>query len=120
MKEKVTCVMCPLGCEMTVYFEDEEIKKIEGYGCENGKTYAEQEVRSSKRPVMSVVRCSEGSMPTVAVVTDEPVPKDRITDVMNEIKDIVVEAPVSEGDILKEDVCGLGVNIKATRSVKKK
>ncbi len=115
----VTCIMCPLGCEVKVELEDDQIISIKGYACENGREYAEQEISSPTRTVMSVVKCVDGNFPTVSVKTSEPVKKANIDEVMSSMSEIEVKAPVDVGDIIVEDVCGSGVDIVATRKVKK-
>lgn len=118
-ERSVVCIMCPLGCEVKVEVEDGEIIGISRYGCEDGREYAEQEVSSPERIVMSVVGCLGGDLPTVSVKTSEPVRKEKIDEVMKCIRDVEVEAPVSVGDKIVEDVCGSGVDIVATRSVER-
>ena len=54
---------------------------------------------------------------TVSVKTDGPIPKTRIMDVMGEIKKIILDRPVRIGDIIADNILGLGVNLVATRSV---
>ena len=115
----VVCIMCPLGCEVKVEVKEGEIKNISKYACENGKEYAEQEVSSPTRTVMSVIKCVNGNFPTVSVKTSKPIQKDRIDDVMKSISDLEVEAPVSVGDKLLENICDSGIDIVATRKVKK-
>ncbi len=115
----VTCIMCPLGCEVKVELEDDQIISIKGYACENGREYAEQEISSPTRTVMSVVKCVDGNFPTVSVKTSEPVKKANIDEVMSSMSEIEVKAPVDVGDIIVEDVCGSGVDIVATRKVKR-
>lgn len=34
---KITCIVCPKGCEITVEVEDGTIKSINGYSCPMGK-----------------------------------------------------------------------------------
>jgi len=118
-ERSVVCIMCPLGCEVNVEVEEGVITNIKGYACENGKEYAEQEVSSPTRTVMSVVKCVNGNFPTVSVKTSEPIQKENIKDVMRAISDIEVEAPISVGDKIVKDVCGSGVDIIATRKVKR-
>ena len=118
-ERSVVCIMCPLGCEVNVEVEEGVITNIKGYACENGKEYAEQEVSSPTRTVMSVVKCVKGNFPTVSVKTSEPIQKENIKDVMRAISDIEVEAPISVGDKIVKDVCGSGVDIIATRKVKR-
>lgn len=37
MKKEMICIMCPMGCRMTVYEKDGEIK-VEGNTCPRGKS----------------------------------------------------------------------------------
>jgi len=119
MSEKIVCIMCPLGCEIEAGVKEGELVEIEGYGCEDGKEYAEQELASPKRTVMSVVKCKDGDFPTVSVKTSEPVEKEQIEEVMKALSEIEVQAPVKAGDVIMKDVCNLGIDVVATRSVKK-
>lgn len=115
--EKVTCIMCPRGCKVKVELEEEndEIKEITAYACENGKEYAIEEIKSPNRPVMTVVECEDCDMPTVSVITKEPVPKDKIYEVMKELSNLKVQSPVEIGDVVKENVADTGVDIVVTR-----
>ncbi len=119
MTEKIICIMCPLGCTVKAEVEDGEIVSIEGYGCEDGKEYAEQEITSPKRTVMSVVECKDGDFPTVSVKTSEPVEKEEIDDVMRALSEIEIQAPVKTGEVILKNVCNSGIDVVATRSVEK-
>jgi len=113
--EEVTCIMCPRGCKVQVDIEDDEIRDVRGYACPNGEEYAIEEIKCPNRTVMSVVRCEDCRMPTVTVKTENPVPKDKIDEVMEDISDIKVSPPVEIGEIIKENVAGTGVDVIVTR-----
>ncbi|ASJ10543.1 molybdopterin oxidoreductase [Thermococcus sp. P6] len=114
-KFKLTCIVCPLGCEVEVTMEDGRITKVEGCRCPRGRDYAIQEVTEPKRTVMSVVPVKGGKFPTVAVKSDRPVPKELIPKIMRELAGVELEAPVKVGEIVVENVLGTGANIVATR-----
>ncbi|WFO74863.1 DUF1667 domain-containing protein [Desulfurococcaceae archaeon MEX13E-LK6-19] len=116
---KVLCIVCPRGCEVKVVIEGGEIKSIEGNACPRGAEYAVTEVRSPKRVLMSVVKCRDGDLPVVSVKTDKPIPKDKLLEVSKYLANIEVKAPVEIGDIIVENVLGLGANIVATRPCRK-
>jgi len=118
-KFTVTCIICPLSCEIEVEMEGDKIVKITGYKCPRGEEYAREEATCPKRVIMSVVKCVGGDFPTVSVKTDKPIPKEKIFDVMKELSKVEVKAPVEIGDVILENVLGLGVNIVATRPCKK-
>ncbi len=49
--------------------------------------------------------------------TAAPVPKDLMRQVLAEIADVRVQAPVAAGQVLIGNVCGTGVPVVATKSV---
>ena len=46
-KREMTCIICPMGCSLTVEMEGEEITSISGNTCKRGAAYAEAEVEPS-------------------------------------------------------------------------
>ena len=68
----MNCIMCPLGCEMTVTIEDGAVTSVTGNTCPRGAAALRQ---------------------------------------------IAVKAPVTEGQIIVENILGLGVDIIASRSM---
>ncbi|MBQ8822875.1 MAG: DUF1667 domain-containing protein [Lachnospiraceae bacterium] len=121
MKEKreLTCIGCPMGCQITVVLKDGLVTDVSGNTCKIGDTYAREEVTNPRRTVTSILKVVDGELPVVSVKTGETVPKDRIFAVMEEINSISVEAPVSIGQVLIENVADTGVSVVATREIKK-
>ena len=112
----VTCINCPMGCRVTVRFEDGEIAAVEGNSCKRGETYARQECVEPRRMVTAVLPVKCGETPA-SVRTAAPVPKALIADVMRELSSLSLEAPVSLGEVVAADVCGTGVDVIATADV---
>ena len=112
-ERKLTCIVCPKGCDLVVSFGDDgAIENISGYTCPRGKEYAVAECTAPVRTVTSTVRCSDGTV--VSVKTDKPVPKGMIFEVMKEINRAVASGDVKIGDVIISDVCGTGANVVAT------
>ena len=109
-KINVTCIECPMGCEITVNKNGEELE-ISGNGCPRGKIYATNEVTNPKRVVTSTVRCLNGGV--VSVKTSAPVLKSEIFEIMKKINRTVANLPVRIGDVLVENITD-GVNLIAT------
>ena len=103
MKRNLTCIECPIGCEIEVALEDGKVVSVVGNGCPRGKTYAEAEVVCPKRVVTSTVRAENGEM--IPVKTDRPVRKDAIFEVMAKINSLVCKMPVALGDVLMKNIC---------------
>lgn len=115
-KKEFVCIGCPLGCNVTVEAEGKEIKNITGNTCPRGADYVTKELTDPRRIVTSLVRVSGGELPVVSVKTASDIPKDKIMDCMEILKEILLSAPVRMGDVVAENVCGTGVNVIATRT----
>ena len=42
---KLTCIGCPLGCQLLVEHHGDEAWRVRGFQCKQGKEYGVQEVR---------------------------------------------------------------------------
>lgn len=113
------CIGCPIGCQLQVKLEGNEVVEVTGNTCKKGVEYAAKECTNPTRIVTSSVCVKDGEIEMVAVKTDSDIPKEKIFDCIKELKDVVVSAPVNIGDIIIENVLGTGVNIVATRKIAK-
>ena len=112
MERKLTCIVCPLGCQLTATLNGREVVKVEGNTCPRGAEYAKNECTNPQRTVTSTVRCENGGL--VSVKTDRPIPKEKMTECMTLINKAVVKLPVAIGDVVLENV--FGSNIVATQN----
>lgn len=112
MKELI-CINCPLGCRLQV--DDKNLKdiKVTGNTCLRGVKYAVSEITAPKRMVTSSVPVQGSVVSRVSVKTNNPVPKEKIFDVLKLIKTVKATAPVRIGDVLYANICK-GVNLVAT------
>ena len=117
-KRELTCISCPMGCQMTVLMDDESIR-VTGNTCKRGEVYARKEVTNPRRVVTSTVKVNGGEFARVSVKTEKDVAKDKIFDCMKEILKAETTAPVKIGDIVITNCAGTGVTVVATREVKK-
>ena len=117
-KRELICIGCPLGCVVNVELEDGTIKDISGYSCKRGITYAQKEIINPMRIVTTTIKVTGGEKPLVSVKTKQSIPKNKIFDCMNEIRQVVVKAPIAAGDIIIENVAGTGVEVVATKDVR--
>lgn len=117
MLKKFICIICPNGCEISAELEGGEICLLEGAGCERGKEYVRQELTNPMRNIASSVLLEGGVLPLVSVRLSKPVPKNRIFDVMAEIKNARLAAPAAIGQTVIENVLGLGSDVVVTKNV---
>ena len=118
-KRELTCIGCPLGCQITVTMESGEIKEVKGNTCNRGDAYARKEVTNPTRIVTSTVSVTGGTAPTVSCKTKEDIPKDKIFEVVEALRGVTVNAPVSIGDTVLPNVAGIGVDMVATKDIGK-
>ncbi len=113
----LTCICCPMGCQITVETNGDEIISVSGNTCKRGDTYARKEITAPSRTVTTTVRVAGGAAPVVSVKTRSDIPKGQIFACIRCLKDVTVEAPVRIGDVILSDVAGTGVDIVATKNV---
>ena len=116
-KRELTCIGCPMGCQLTVTMENGEVVTVEGNTCQKGDIYARKEVVNPTRIVTSTVRITGGDKERVSCKTANDIPKDKIFEVMKDIDAATVAAPAHIGDVLIKNVAGTGVDVIATRNV---
>lgn len=119
MLREFTCIVCPNGCEIAAELDGDKIVSITGAACKRGTAYVEQELTCPKRTIASSVIVKNGELPLVSVRLNTAVPKEKIMDVMTEIKKVRLEAPVRIGDCVIENVLGLGSDVIVTKNVER-
>ena len=107
----LTCIECPIGCEISVGLDEDKIQYIRGNSCPRGRMYAEDEIICPKRILTSTVRAKNGKM--VPVKTDKPIPKNELFVAMDKIKQVTCDTPIKIGDIVIENI-SQGVNLIST------
>lgn len=105
------CINCPMGCPLEITEEDGKIV-VRGYTCKRGLEYGVSEYTAPVRTVTTLVRTSDGRV--VPVKTSVPVPKNRMFDVLERMRGIVVPADCEIGYIAEHDTLGLSADIVVT------
>ena len=115
----LTCISCPMGCQVTVEMEGDKVVRVTGNTCKRGDVYARQEVTNPTRIVTSTVKVIGGKADMVSVKTKEDIPKEKVFDCVKVLKGVEVEAPVHIGDVIVPNAAGTGIDFVATRNVEK-
>lgn len=115
MIKKITCIECPKGCSFTVDVENCKLIEVSDNECPKGIKYAKDEIENPVRILTTTVAAAGLPLRLIPVRTDSPIPKAKIFEAMAEIGKIKINQPVHIGDIIFEDLLGLGVNLIATR-----
>lgn len=116
MKEFV-CIVCPSSCRLAVSEKDGEIS-VAGNGCKRGIEHGISEYTNPMRMLTSTVAIAGGTLPRLPVIATAEVPKAKLGECLDRIYATGATAPVKCGDVLISDICGTGVDIIASRSMK--
>lgn len=116
MMREFTCIVCPNGCRLLAKEQNGKIL-VTGNRCKRGETFAAAELTHPMRTICSTVATTCSQVPVVPVRVSEEIPKEKIFDVMKEINRVVLDHPVSAGDIIIPHVLGLSADVIATSNV---
>lgn len=117
MNKTVICTVCPNGCEISVNYTTREDAVLSGYTCKRGIPYAIDECFEPKRTFTSSVKITGSDRRVLPVRTSAPIPKAKLLEAAEAIRDIVLEVPVACGDVIVENFLGTGVNLVSTMSL---
>ena len=113
MKRELTCIVCPIGCSLSVELDNGKVVSVSGNTCPRGEKYANEECTAPKRTITSTVKCDDGQL--LPVKTDRTIPKENIFECMEIINKAVAHLPIKAGDVIIEDV--FGSNIVAAKNI---
>lgn len=114
MKRNLTCIICPIGCALTADICGETVS-VTGNACPKGAQYAQNECLHPVRTVTTTLRISNRHDTMVSVKTQNPVPKEKMAEVVQTIRQCTVQAPVAVGQVVLEGV--YGTNVVITKAV---
>ncbi len=77
MIDRMTCLLCPAGCELEAREEDGRIE-VSGQECDKGAGFAESEIRNPMRNLATSVPIRGSRSRMVSVRLSGPVPRDRV------------------------------------------
>lgn len=116
MNDRLTCLLCPAGCELDVLDEDGRLQ-VRGNECDKGIAFAESEIHHPLRNLATSVPLLGTEAKMVSVRLSGPVPRERIFPILEAIARLRPQAPVFRGQVLIPCVLGTGVDVIATRTV---
>lgn len=118
-KKELVCICCPLGCSLTAEIEESGEVRISGNTCNRGADYGKKEMTNPTRTLTTTVRVRDGVLPVLSVKTQDGVPKNKVLECIQSLREVEVAAPVHIGDIVLADIAGTGVGVVATKEVPK-
>lgn len=113
---ELVCIVCPRGCTLKTQEKNGEIS-VSGNFCKRGELFAKSELTKPMRTICTTVATSFENVPVLPVRVSSDIPKNRIFDVMKAINEVTVSRRLSRGDVVIENVLGLGVDVIATSDI---
>ena len=117
VEKELVCVNCPKGCRVHIQLENGEIIHLDGYGCQKGKDYAQQETIRPMRVLTSTVRITHGIYRVLPVITSKEIPLDMCEAAMKMIRAMDISAPVVMDQVLVKNFMGTDADLIASRSM---
>lgn len=103
----MTCIVCPMGCQLEVNIENGSVTSVKGNTCPRGVKYAETESTNPQRMVTTTILCDNGEL--LPVKTDRSVKKEDVFKVMETVNNCIAYLPIKIKDVIIEDVCGANI-----------
>jgi CxxC motif-containing protein len=117
MIKRYTCIICPSGCEIEAAIEGTHVLGIQGATCQRGIEYVQNELINPQRNIATSVLVVGGCLPLASVRLTKAIPKNRIFDVMDEIKKVKLLAPVKVNQVIIKNVLNLNSDVIITKNV---
>ena len=113
-ERNLTCIVCPLGCDLKVQLDENKVISVSGNTCPRGEKYAQSECTNPQRTVTTTIKCDNGAV--LPVKTNRTIPKEKMAECMKIINSTITPLPITIGDVIIEDV--FGSNVVATKNQK--
>ena len=107
MDRQLTCIVCPMGCDLEIEIQNSKPIEVKGNTCYRGYEYAVSECTHPERTVTTTVKCSDGRF--VPVKTSSPIPKEEMFNLMKKLSEITISLPINAGDVIIKNIYGADV-----------
>jgi CxxC motif-containing protein len=109
MKKELICISCPVGCRITLEWDNTEISSLEGNQCKKGEEYAREELFSPKRIVTTT--CNTNSDLRLPVRTTKPLDIALIDPLLKKLHSLNLKIPIDLGEIIIKNYKKTGIDV---------
>jgi CxxC motif-containing protein len=117
--QNLTCIVCPLGCSLTVSGEAEDLQ-VTGNRCPRGAVYAREEIRAPKRQLTATCALAEpprNGPRRAPVKSSIPCPREQIPALLEDIYKLRLSLPIHAGDVVIAGWRDSGIDVIALRDL---
>lgn len=119
-RHEMICIVCPMSCNLEIIqAENGDILEVKRNACNRGDVYARKELTNPTRMLTSTVKITGALYERLPVITSADIPKGKMFEIMKALAHVEVNAPIKINEVIIKDVCGLGVDIVASRSMER-
>jgi CxxC motif-containing protein len=112
---EIICIMCPLACRVTVVLDDKgNVTDVTNNLCKEGEKYAIAECKFPGRILTTTILTEGSSRKLLPARTKEPIPKERLMEVMHSLSETKVKPPVKMAQVIVPNIVGTGVDMVST------
>lgn len=110
MVKELTCIVCPIGCQLKIELENDKIISVSGNTCPRGANYAETEITNPMRVITTTVRAKTGEL--IPVKTNGAVKKSKIFECMKIINSLHPDISKCDmGSVICENILESGADV---------
>lgn len=107
----IICTICPVGCEIEVTGNEEEVLSLDGNQCKRGIPYATSEFLNPERILTTTAKINNYRLNVIPVRSNKPIPKKLLMEAMDIIKKIEINGPVEMEDVVIFNIVDTGADI---------
>lgn len=112
---EIICIMCPLGCLVTVTSDDKgNVLAVANNLCKEGEKYAIAECKFPGRILTTTVLTEGSSRKLLPTKTNQPIPRERLMEVMRSLSETKVKPPIKIGQVILPNIMNTGVDLVST------
>ena len=112
--DELTCIVCPIGCRLTVEKNSDGSIAVSGNRCKRGAAYANEEFQDPRRVVTGTCAIARANASRLPVRSSSGVPIDDLASFLKAMYELRLTAPVSRGELLATDLGNTGIDLIAT------
>ncbi|MCL2180809.1 MAG: DUF1667 domain-containing protein [Treponema sp.] len=132
-KREITCIICPIGCRITIepklglrwpdietsFINLDDMYIHSGNKCYKGGQFAVTEMAAPVRTLTTTVRTIFPDKPVLPVKTNNDVPKEKIIKIIRELSGIMITEKIGIGETICANILGTGCDIIASSNLLK-
>ena len=115
---KLTCIVCPNGCELIVGKKEDGSLEVAGNLCPKGVKFAADELEHPVRTFTGTAPTVFEDFPVAPVKINREVPREQIPSVARYVNTLTLTKRYAPGELIEKNVLGLGADLVATADMR--